>query len=178
MTFFEVNVWSTAKFDLQKKIIMRKQNNSKYCRSAMCICGCKSAKSYCKLADLRLWNTSCTFAEFAVAELSLNLQCPALDETMLCPKPVKVILALSSIKHILSKNPFDVTLTFAPVSRVNAILCFAKSLSAAIKCLVIFQCKPDDEREPILKYSLSLSGHQPFLYAGHLGTKENFGRLL
>ena len=31
-----------------------------------------------KLADLRLRNASCSFAEFAVAELSLNLRCPAL----------------------------------------------------------------------------------------------------
>ena len=37
----------------------------------MCICG--SAKSYRKLADLRLRNTSCSFAE-----LSVNLRCPAL----------------------------------------------------------------------------------------------------
>ena len=45
----------------------------------MCICGCGSAKSYRKLADLRLRNTSCSFSEFAVAELSLNLRCPALS---------------------------------------------------------------------------------------------------
>ena len=38
----------------------------------------KSQKTYRKLADLRLRNTSCSFAEFAVAELSLNLRCPAL----------------------------------------------------------------------------------------------------
>ena len=44
----------------------------------MCICGCGSAKSHRKLADLRLRNTSCSFAEFAVAELSVNLRCPAL----------------------------------------------------------------------------------------------------
>ena len=41
----------------------------------MCICGCGSAKNYRKLADLRLRNTSCCFA---VAELSINLRCPAL----------------------------------------------------------------------------------------------------
>ena len=29
-------------------------------------------------ADLRLRNTPCSFAEFAVAELSVNLRCPAL----------------------------------------------------------------------------------------------------
>ena len=38
----------------------------------------KSPQTYRKLADLRLRNTSCSFAEFAVAELSLNLRCPAL----------------------------------------------------------------------------------------------------
>ena len=44
----------------------------------MCICGCGSAKSYRKLADLQLGNTSFSFVEFAVAELSVNLRCPAL----------------------------------------------------------------------------------------------------
>ena len=48
----------------------------------MCICGCGSAKSHRKLADLQLRNTSCSFAEFAVAELSLNLRCPALSITL------------------------------------------------------------------------------------------------
>ena len=38
----------------------------------------KSPQTYRKLADLRLRNTSCSFAEFAVAELSVNLRCPAL----------------------------------------------------------------------------------------------------
>ena len=41
----------------------------------------KSPQTYRKLADLRLRNTSCSFAEFAVAELSLNLRCPALLAT-------------------------------------------------------------------------------------------------
>ena len=45
----------------------------------MCLCGCGSAKSYRKpIANLRLRNTSCSFAVFAVAELSVNLRCPAL----------------------------------------------------------------------------------------------------
>ena len=39
----------------------------------------KSPQTYRKLADLRLRNTSCSFAEFAVAELSINLRCPALE---------------------------------------------------------------------------------------------------
>ena len=38
----------------------------------------KSPQTYRKLADLRLRNTSCSFSEFAVAELSVNLRCPAL----------------------------------------------------------------------------------------------------
>ena len=41
----------------------------------------KSPQTYCKLADLRLRNPSCSFAEFAVAELSVNLRCPALQIT-------------------------------------------------------------------------------------------------
>ena len=41
----------------------------------------KLPQTYRKLADLRLRNTSCSFAEFAVAELSLNLRCPALVRT-------------------------------------------------------------------------------------------------
>ena len=39
----------------------------------------KLPQTYRKLADLGLRNTSCSFAEFAVAELSVNLRCPALD---------------------------------------------------------------------------------------------------
>ena len=39
----------------------------------------KLPQTYRKLADLRLRNTSCSFAEFAVAELSLNLRCPGLE---------------------------------------------------------------------------------------------------
>ena len=39
----------------------------------------KLPQTYHKLADLRLRNTSCSFAEFAVAELSLNLRCPGLQ---------------------------------------------------------------------------------------------------
>ena len=38
----------------------------------------KLPQTYRKLADLRLQNTSCSFVEFAVAELSVNLRCPAL----------------------------------------------------------------------------------------------------
>ena len=38
----------------------------------------KLPQTYHKLADLRLRNTSCSFA---VAELSLNLRCPGLDIT-------------------------------------------------------------------------------------------------
>ena len=34
----------------------------------------KSLQTYRKLADLWLRNTSCSFAEFAVAELSVNLR--------------------------------------------------------------------------------------------------------
>ena len=41
----------------------------------------KLPQTYRKLADLRLRNTSCSFAEFAVAELSVNLRCPALSIT-------------------------------------------------------------------------------------------------
>ena len=40
------------------------------------------SQTYRKLADLRLRNTSCSFAEFAVANLSLNLRCPALQITI------------------------------------------------------------------------------------------------
>ena len=39
----------------------------------------KLPQTYCKLADLP--NTSSSFAEFVVAELSLNLWCPALNLT-------------------------------------------------------------------------------------------------
>ena len=38
----------------------------------------KLSQMYRKLAEWRLRNTSCSFAVFAVADLSLNLQCPAL----------------------------------------------------------------------------------------------------
>ena len=38
----------------------------------------KLPQIYPKLADLRLRNTSCSFAKLAVAELSVNLRCPAL----------------------------------------------------------------------------------------------------
>ena len=38
----------------------------------------KLPQIYRKLADLRLRNTSCNFAELAVAELSVNLRCAAL----------------------------------------------------------------------------------------------------
>ena len=48
----------------------------------MCICGCVSAKSYRKpIANLRLRKTSCSFGEFVVAKLSVNLRCPALVKT-------------------------------------------------------------------------------------------------
>ena len=40
----------------------------------------KLPQTYRKLANLRLRNTSCSFSEFAVAELSLNLRCPALPK--------------------------------------------------------------------------------------------------
>ena len=42
----------------------------------------KLLQTYRKLEDLWLRNTSCSFAEFAVAELSLNLRCPALDSSL------------------------------------------------------------------------------------------------
>ena len=45
---------------------------------------CEKLPQICrKLADLRLRNTSCTFAEFVVAVLSVNLRCPALLKV--CP---------------------------------------------------------------------------------------------
>ena len=58
----------------------------------------KSPQTYRKLADLRLRNTSCSFAEpagaeFAVAELSLNLRCPAL------PSSLPVVVAQSDEKY-------------------------------------------------------------------------------
>ena len=76
-----------AKFDLQKyKKSSRRQNNSKYrglslrkCNVHLRLRKCeKLPQTYRKLADLRLRNTSCSFAEFAVAELSVNLRCPGL----------------------------------------------------------------------------------------------------
>ena len=87
-----------AKFDLQnKKIITERQNNSKYCGLSLRRCNVhlrlrkyeKLPQTYRKLADMRLRNTSCSFAEFAVAELSLNLRCPALQ------------IAIASIAEIL-----------------------------------------------------------------------------
>ena len=38
----------------------------------------KLSQMYRKLAELRLPITSCSFAVFAVADLSVNLRCPAL----------------------------------------------------------------------------------------------------
>ena len=35
----------------------------------------KLPQTYRKLADLRLRKTSCSFAEFAVAEVNVNLRC-------------------------------------------------------------------------------------------------------
>ena len=94
MTFFflEINVWSMAKFDLQnQKKSSRRQNNSKYCGPSLQKCNVhlrlrkceKLPQTYRKLVDLRLRNTSCSFAEFAVAEyavaeLGANLRCPGL----------------------------------------------------------------------------------------------------
>ena len=43
----------------------------------------KLSQTYRKIADLRLRNTSCSFAEFAVAKLSVNLRCPALIDSVL-----------------------------------------------------------------------------------------------
>ena len=40
--------------------------------------GQKVTQTYCKLVNLWLRNASCSFAEFVVAELSLNLRFPAL----------------------------------------------------------------------------------------------------
>ena len=80
---FEVNVWVLMIFFLfwrstsgrrknltskEKKIIMRRQNNSEYCGLRLRKCN----------AHLRLRNTSCSFGEFAVAELGVNLRCPVL----------------------------------------------------------------------------------------------------
>ena len=42
----------------------------------------KLPQNYRKLTDSRLPSISCSFTEFAVAELSLNLQCPALVVTL------------------------------------------------------------------------------------------------
>ena len=60
-----------------KKRSSRGQNNSKYCGLSLRKCQ-KLPQTHRKLADLWLRNTSCSFAEFAVAELSVNLRCPAL----------------------------------------------------------------------------------------------------
>ena len=70
-----------------KKKSSRGQNNSKYCGLSLRKCNVhlrlrkceKLPQTYRKLADLRLWNTSFCLAEFAVAELSVNLRCPALE---------------------------------------------------------------------------------------------------
>ena len=43
---------------------------------------------------LRLRNTSCSFAEFAVAELSVNLLCPALQMEMI-KKELRYISSVS-----------------------------------------------------------------------------------
>ena len=61
----------------------------------------KSPQTYRKLADLRLRNTSCSFAEFAVAELSLNLRCPALDIYMTLPLTPTIFLPnwLASVEN-------------------------------------------------------------------------------
>ena len=39
----------------------------------------KLSQMYHKLAEFRLRITSCSFAVFAVADLSVNLRCPALE---------------------------------------------------------------------------------------------------
>ena len=80
-----------AKFALQnKKIITGRQKNSKCCGLSLRKCNVhlrlrkyeKLPQTYRKHADLRLRNNSCSFAEFAVVELSLNLRCPALQITI------------------------------------------------------------------------------------------------
>ena len=50
-------------------------------------------QTYRKLADLRLGNASCSFAEFAIAELSVNLRCPAL------PSSLPVVVTQSDERH-------------------------------------------------------------------------------
>ena len=45
----------------------------------------KLSQMYRKLAELRLRTISCSFAMFAVADLSVNLRCPALALSP-CPR--------------------------------------------------------------------------------------------
>ena len=111
-----------------KKKSSRRQNNSKYCGLSLRKCNVhlrlrkceKLPQTYGKLADLRLRNTSCSFAEFAVAGLSVNLRCPGLE---ICPLYAKIpynctpynriILVLFQIENdwdhlipsLISKNP-------------------------------------------------------------------------
>ena len=59
----------------------------------------KSPQTYRKLADLRLRNTSCSFAEFSVAELSVNLRCPALHITLKTELQWKLIFVSKSLQQ-------------------------------------------------------------------------------
>ena len=43
----------------------------------------KLSQMHRKLAELRLRTTSCSFAEIAVADLSVNLRCPALPLSLI-----------------------------------------------------------------------------------------------
>ena len=81
----EVNVWSTEKFDLKrKKIIMRRQNNSEYCGLRLRKCN----------AHLRLRNTFCSFGEFAVAELGVNLRCPVLVYCVCSMRAILIVFVI------------------------------------------------------------------------------------
>ena len=74
------------------------------CGSAMCICSCRSAKSYRKpIANLWLQNTSRSFAEFQLSELSLNLRCPSLGIS--CAKLLKYFL-FKLLFNIIYLNSF------------------------------------------------------------------------
>ena len=68
----------------------------------MYICCCGSAKNYRKpIANLRLRYTSCSFTKFAVAELSVNLRCPALQS---------ISLAGSLCASFFLKNKFNLVI--------------------------------------------------------------------
>ena len=98
----------------------------------MCICGCGSAKSHRKpIANLRLRNTSCSFAEFAVAELSLNLRCPALLICDACSTYASVRLrCVAGLFNYDIAFGIDFAKSNQPVSFINLKKSIARHIAA------------------------------------------------